>query len=494
MGQLPKLLSKTKLMRGYQCHKCIYLTIHHKELEPPVTADQQALFDQGHLVGEEARKRFSGGVLVDNKPWDFIGSLKRTRELLQQQTRVIYEAAFEYKGCYARADIICYDVDTSRWLIYEVKSSTKVKEEHLNDVGLQAWIMAKSGLPIKQINIMHINNECHYPDLSNLFQIEDVTEKLRSKYLEIGPKLNQIFETIRKDEVPQIDIGPHCTQPNECPFISHCWSEKHIPAMSVFNLPQIKDKKWQLYQEGQIALDQITTPDLTPLQQRVIEVYQSKKRYLNKEGLKTALDTWKFPLVFLDFETIAPAIPRYFNTKPYQQVPFQFSAHIWPSPESTLLHKEYLHTDSSDPRPQLISHLLDACGTEGSIVSYYAQFESARISELAEFSPEQQAPLIKLNARMVDPLPLIREFVYDEQFHGSFSLKDVGPALLGTTFSYQGMLVNDGSAAQRAFEEIINNNTSASRKGELMNASLEYCRKDTLVMVELYKWLMAHSQ
>jgi hypothetical protein len=494
LSGIPKLLSKTKLMRGYQCLKCIYLTIHHKELEPPVSPEQQALFDQGHAVGKEAQKRFPGGVLIDNKPWDFIGSLKRTRELLQAQTQVIYEAAFEFKGCYARADIIKYDAATQRWLIYEVKSSTKVKEEHLNDVGLQAWIMAKSGLPIKQIHILHINSECRYPDLSNLFHIEDVTESLRARYLSIGPKLSDFFEALHKSEIPQIDIGPQCFEPHECPFVSFCWNEKHIPTMSVFNLPQIKDKKWKFYHNAQINLDQIPTENLTPLQQRVVEVSKNKKRFVNKEGLTSALASWKFPLVFLDFETIAPAIPRYLNTKPYQQVPFQFSAHIWPSAKSDLLHKEYLHTEPTEPRLNLIENLLNACGTEGSIVSYYAQFEAARISELAEFCPEKKDQLLKLIDRMVDPLPLIRDFIYDELFQGSFSLKNVGPALLGDSFSYDDMIVRDGTAAQRAFEEIINIKTSQVRKNDLIQASLDYCNKDTLIMVELYKWLIENSR
>src|SRR5436190_9874167 len=139
MNQLPKLLSTTKLMRGYHCLKCIYLTIHHPELEAPITSETQALFDQGNIIGAKAREYYPGGVLIDNKPWDFIGALSKTRELIANGTTTIYEAAFEYMGCYARADIIQYSPDTKRWRIFEVKSSTKVKPEHYDDVGLQVW-------------------------------------------------------------------------------------------------------------------------------------------------------------------------------------------------------------------------------------------------------------------------------------------------------------------------------------------------------------------
>lgn len=490
MKDIPKLLSKTRLMRGYQCHKSIYLTIHNKELEPPVTPDLQAIFDQGNIVGAEARKKYPSGIMVDNPAWDFFGALKRTRELLQNETEVIFEAAFEYKGCFARADIITYSKETKRWSIFEVKSTTKVKDEHLDDVGLQVWIMANAGLPIEKICIMHLNTECRYPNLKNLFSEVDVTDTLRQRHNSIPDRLNEIFKTIRNESVPNIDIGPHCTSPNDCPFVAHCWGEKKIPEISVFDLPKIGAKKWDLYSEGIINLDDSKLSGLTSLQERIVEVYKTKKRFVDTDGIKKALSTWQFPLVFLDFETINPAIPRYDKTGPYQQVPFQFSAHIWDSPTSNLVHKEYLHTDKSDPRPILIPKLLEACGMQGSIVAYYGQFETSRISEMAEYSKEHREQLESLAARIVDPLPVIRDFVYDDLFAGSFSLKKVAPAILGEASSYDGMVVDNGTAAQRAFEEIINEKTDPSRRQRLIEASLEYCHKDTLVMVELVKWLM----
>lgn len=493
MKALPKLLSKTKIMRGYQCLKNIYLTVHHPDLESPISLDQQAVFDQGNAVGGVARQQFPGGVLVDNKPWDFFGSLKRTRELLAQHTEVIYEASFEFNGCYARADIIQYSKDTKRWKIYEVKSSTKLKDEHLHDVGLQTWIMAKSGLPIEQIHILHLNSECRYPNLDNLFVANDVTDRLKVLYPDIQGKVTNIFNTIKSETIPAIDIGPQCTSPNPCGFQDSCWKERHIPEVSVLDLPKIGDKKWSLYSHGILKIDDPRLTDLTPLQQRVVDVFKSKKRFIDRDGIKMALAEWKFPLVFLDFETINPAIPRYNGTGPYQQVPFQFSVHIWPSTDAELIHKEYLHTDASDPRPKLIPALLDACKGNGNIVAYYSKFEMQRISELADYSKDHKSALEALLDRFVDPLPIFRDFVYDNGFEGSFSLKTVAPSILGEEQSYDGMLVADGSAAQRAFEEIISPNTPSDRRQELIAASIEYCKKDTLMMVDLVKWLMRES-
>jgi len=489
MKSIPKLLSKTKLLRGYRCLKCIYLTVHHPTLEAPIDDNTQALFDQGNAVGVKAREYYPGGVLVDNQPWDFTGALQKTQELITNGVTTLYEAAFEYKGCYARADIIQYSKKSNRWRIIEVKSTTKIKPEHYDDIGLQAWIITKSGLPIEQINLVHLNTQCCYPDLHDLFTEVDVTEDIRQRYLTIQPTLYEIITTLKQPTVPDIDIGPYCLAPTECGFTEHCWQEKKIPDMSVFNLPGMRDKKWQLYQAGIVLLDDPRLTDLTDLQARIVNCFKTNTRYIDKPAIQSALSGWQFPLVFLDFETINPAIPRFDGCHPYDHVPFQFSVHRMESPDSTITHQAFLHDNASDPRPALIPALLNACGQQGSIVAYFARFEADRITALAEYSNNHREPLLLLLDRLVDPLPIIREAVYDNDFAGSFSLKQVGPAILGDAYRYDDMLVANGSAAQRAFEMLIADSTAKQKKQQIKEAMLEYCKKDTEVMVELVKWL-----
>ena len=489
MATIPKLISKTKIMMGYQCHKNLYLAVHQKELIPRITPELQALFDQGNKVTEYARKKFPSGVLVDNPAYDFIGSLKKTRELLAAQTEFIFEAAFEYKGCYARADVIAYNSQTQRWSIIEVKSTTKVKDEHLDDVGLQVWIMANAGLPIEKISIMHLNNTCRFPDLDNLFTEDDVTDRLRELHTKISPRLNDIFSALRSDEVPPQKFGAHCFAPRECQFIDHCREQAGIPAKSVFSIPGLREKKWELYDKGIVDLLDIDSSELNEKQQLCLDVLKTGRRSVDSEKIKEMLSGWKFPLVFLDFETINPAIPRYNGTSPFTQVPFQFSVHILESIDSTPRHLEFLFDRSDDPRPELIPQLLKACAGEGSVVAYYSKFEAGRIQDLEEFSPEVKTELAALRERLVDPLPIFRDAVYDPAFEDSYSIKSVGPAILGKNFSYDEMSVGDGGGAQRAFEELISNHASLARKSELKAALLNYCKKDTFVMVELVRWL-----
>lgn len=491
MRPLPRLLSKTKMMRGYQCLKNIYWTIHEPSLEAPITPDQQALFDQGNEVGLEAQKRYPGGVCVDHSPWDFVGALKKTRELIAAGTSILYEAAFEFRGCYARADILRFNAETQRWTLVEVKSSTKVKSEQLDDVGLQTWIIANSGIRLEKICILHLNPQCEYPHLENLFAEVDVTAMLREKYLSIQPKVQKIFQTIQEPNVPRVEIGPHCFFPHECGFRDVCWKENKIPEFSVLDLPRLSDRKWELYRQGVIELSDPRLTGLNPLQERIVRIHSGKEesRWLDREGIQNALKAWKFPLVYLDFETTAPAIPRYPGCRPFSQTPFQWSVHVERELGGPLEHFEFLHEDSSDPRPTLIPALIQACGNEGSVVSYYAKFESDRITEMAAEFPEYRAQLQGLVTRMVDPLPIFRESVYDQGFEGSFSLKRVAPAILGQESSYSGMTVGDGGAAQRAFAEMIHPDCSPHRHRELREALLEYCKKDTAVMVELVRWL-----
>ena len=221
---------------------------------------QASLFELGK---PEHQPYFPGGVLVDNSPWDFVGSLSQTKQLIAQGTTVLYEAAFEYNGLYARADIIEFSKETQRWKMFEVKSSTRLKDEHLDDIGLQAWIIAKTGLPLEQINLLHLNSECTYPDLSNLFVSVDLTEQIREVYPNILTKVGEILTAIKSNEVPNIPIGPQCLSPYECGFMEHCW--KDIPTPSMFDLPKINSKKWDLYAQGIVSLDYPRLIELAPI-------------------------------------------------------------------------------------------------------------------------------------------------------------------------------------------------------------------------------------
>ena len=271
-----------------------------------------------------------------------------------------------------------------------------------------------------------------------------------------------------------------------------------MPKPNIFDLPGMNNKKWReakwdLYNRGHVGLDQLDQADRTETlnenQNRTLNSIQTGERFIDRDKINAEISKWKFPLVFLDFETINPAIPRYPKTSAFTQVPFQYSVHVMESLEAEPEHFEFLADDQSDPRRALIESLIKACQGDGAVVAYFAKFEGERLLEMADFSPEHAAELLQIRERLVDPLPLLRESVYDPRFGDSFSIKSVGPALLGDRFDYSQLKVGDGGAAQRAFEELISDKTPPMRKNELKGALLLYCQQDTYVMVELVRWL-----
>jgi hypothetical protein len=495
--QIPKLLSKTRLMRSYQCLKSGYLTIHNHELEPPIGPELQALFDQGNEVTLQARLHFPNGKLVENPPWDFVGALKKTREMIAAQNEIIFEAAFEYKGCFARADILIFSKETQRWSIVEVKSTTKLKPEHLDDIGLQTWIMANAGLPIEKISLMHLNPLCKYPDLKNLFSTTDITDELRKKHTSISPRLTEIFKTLKATIVPDIDLGQHCFIPNECPFWSHCKQEKKIPEISLFDIPNLRDKKWILYNEGLVDIHHPKLSEsegLSPLQKQQLHCLQTGEVYIQKDAIQQALSNWQWPLTFLDFETINPAIPRFDGCNPYSQVPFQYSLHISNSLGEKPIHFYYLHCEKNDPRRSLAESLVANCPKLGSVVAYYSKFEATRLQELEDLFPDLHRDLKSIRERLVDPLPIFREHVYFADFKSSFSLKSVAPAILGEKSSYKHLIVSNGGEAQRAYEKMCHFPSENPKKNEIFQQLLDYCNQDTFVLLQLTEWLINQSK
>ncbi|MGI9548514.1 MAG: DUF2779 domain-containing protein [Bdellovibrionales bacterium] len=485
MRSLPKILSKSKLLRGYRCPKALYLTLHDPKKEAPVSQQLQALFDQGKEVGKEARKfLFPKGCLIDCKPWEFLQSVQKTEEEIQKGEKTIYEASFLYQGAYSRMDIIHYSKNSKKWSLYEVKSSTRVKDEHIDDITLQSWIISKSGLPIENIYLVHLNSACVFPDLKNLFEVRDVTQEVRDNYRSVPEKINHLTEVIKAEDPPSTPIGEYCLKPGECGFKNHCW--KGVPSLSILNLPKFL-KKWAWFEQGVVDFLDPRISGFNELQKRIVESHKTKKVFNNASSIRKILSSWSYPLTFLDFETLSYPIPKFNNTSPYEHIPFQFSIHILRKPDSPLEHYEFLHDQTSDPRPSLIKKLLKVCPSEGHLVAYYKDFEINVLKKLAESFSKDADSLMNLVERMKDPLPILRENYYDPKFQMSFSLKKVAPALLGADFSYTNIGIQDGLAAQVSYKKMLG--SSQEKKEEIKKDLLEYCKKDTESLVEIFRFL-----
>lgn len=479
-------------MQGLQCTKSLYLQIHDSNLAREVSAGEQAIFDQGNEVGLEAQKRFPGGYTVEAEYWDFEGAIEQTKQAIKDGAKDIYEASFIFDDIFARIDIL--HKNGKAWDLIEVKSSTKVKDEHIYDVAIQKWILDQLKIKVKSCYVMHINNQCTYPNFKDLFTKVDVTDEVKT----VTPEIEELLPVLKKVKTiktpPTVDIGQHCDSPYECRFKGHCWSQKNLPELNVFNLPGMGQKAWQFYEQGKVGFSDLVGEKLTATQKRAVEAGLSKKRLIDKSQIIDELNEWIFPLYYLDFETISYAVPRFDGTRPYQQMPFQYSLHIQKKPCGTLKHFEHLHTTNTDPRRQLAESLCQQIGTKGSVVAYNKGFESMCLKKLAESYPDLSKKLLDIVDRLVDPLPIFRKSIYDSKFYGSFSIKYVAPAIIGKKVSYEGLNVSDGTLAQVAYNQMIGLPKGSEEKEGIIKDLLEYCAQDTLCMVFLVDWLFVEAR
>lgn len=486
-----KDLTKSLFVTGKHCVKAAYLTSHAVDAKPALTALERKTLAWGNAVGHAARLTFPEGLLIDTLDVD--EALITTCQAIKTGVLTLYEAAFQYDNALVRVDILSRETTESPWDFYEVKATTyhdcdkEQKAEYRNDIGIQVWVLQQLNIPLGRICLMHLNRECRYPELGDLFSFEDYSTEIISVLANIECDIAALKKTLTQKLEPSVSIGNHCDKPRTCPFKTRCWG--HIPKLSIFNIPR-NLKKWDLYEQGTISICSLNMSDFkSETQQRALLCYKDQNSYFNPEIVAELLSEWKYPLSYLDFEAIDYAIPRFPGARPYQHVPFQFSCHIQRSPDAELEHTEFLWTAEDDPRPAFIQKLLDSVPAAGSVIVYSASYESTRLKELAEDFPEYREQLTDIRDRLVDLKVVIQKGVFYPEFMGSFSIKKVAPALLGEAASYANLTVSDGVEAILAFDRMVSLTDTSSEKQALWSDLLKYCQQDTLLMTELYRIL-----
>ena len=488
-------LSKSKFVAGLQCLKRLYLQCYERQLMPEIDEATQAIFDRGNEVGQLAQKAFPGGALVAEAYWDHERAIGHTRKLMADpNVPAVFEGAFTHDNVGIRADVL-QRLDGGRWRLVEVKSGTGVKDVHVPDVAIQTHVLTGCGVDVAQSCLMHLDRSYVYEggeyDLDRLFHIEDMAESLAAFAADLPQHLARQQGVLTRDTPPDIEPGPQCTDPYECEFYAHCNPE--LPEHHVSTLYRVSTRQMEAFEEAGIeTIHQI--PDEAPLselQQRMRRCIATGDTFIDKKAVRKTLAGLSYPLYFMDFETVNPALPRYPGLWPYGQFPFQWSIHIRESPGAEAEHLEFLVEDASDPREPFLSSLLEALnsrGEGGDIVVYNKGFESACLGELAGRFPERAGAIEQVRRRLWDLLPVIRKHVYDPGFHGSLSIKSVLPALTGGE-GYEEQAVADGTEAALAYERMIRQETPEMECQWLRASLLEYCKLDTLAMVRLIERL-----
>ena len=487
-SQTSPQLSKSRFIAGLQCLKRLYLECYQRELADPIDPSQQALFDTGIAVGELARQRFPNGRLVEEEHFNHAHAVKSTRTILADTSvRALYEAAFTLERIRTRVDVLRRNGQESFDLV-EVKSGTSVKPEHIPDVAIQLHVLEGLGIRIKRAYLMHVNTNYVYQggpyDLDYLFSLQDITDDAQAFLSEVTPtKLVQMWEVLQRDQEPAIETGPHCTTPYRCPFYGYCHREE--TAHPISELPRSRSKVLdELKKSGIRDIREIPSdfPGLTAVQQRVRDCVATERPFVSPK-LAYRLREIIFPVSFVDFETFSPALPTYVGTRPYQVIPFQWSLHVRDS-SGQLRHESFLNEDTKDPRRAFVTSLLDTVPLKGTIV-VYSGYEQAIMKRLAVALPEFEERLLALCDRTFDLLKLVRESYYHPEFHGSYSIKSVLPALV-PAMSYDDLEIKNGSIAANGFARMISPDTPYSEKAKTKEALRAYCQRDTEAMAQVF--------
>jgi hypothetical protein len=476
-------LSKSRFLSGTQCLKKLWWEVHEPDAPELVPdAERQVIFDRGHRVGELARTYVPGGVLIDFPYHEVDNQVNATSEALRAGASVVYEASFKADGVFAAVDILERREDG--FILSEVKSTLDVKEAHISDVAIQMHVLQKAGLPVVRGEVMHLNRECRFPDLSNLFARTDVTEQVQALLPNIPNKI-RLQLAMLQGQLPEVVPGEHCSDPYPCPFATRCWPA--LPEHHVSTLYKISPKKVaELLEAGHETLQDLPDdfqgkgPAL-----RQIASARSGQRVV-ASGLLNAL-RFQGPIAFLDFETIMPPFPAWPGCGPLQQVPVQFSCHILGV--NGVTHHQWLAAGSDDPREPLARALLQACDGAATVLAYHAPAEKGAIEHLIRAVPHLANELKQLHDRIEDLLPIVRNHVYDPAFGGKFGLKKVLPALV-PDLGYDNLEIQDGYTASAALEELLLRNTRSPEETQILRQHLlEYCARDTLGLVRLHQRL-----
>lgn len=482
-------LTKSKYIAGLACTRMLWHLIHNPA--PFSGIAPGSVEDIGTMVGVKAHCLFPGGVLVDEPAWDHARAVQRTQLLMKDKdVPAIFEAAFEYDGVRVRVDVL-ERLGRGRWGIREVKSTGKFKEHHIDDIAIQLHVLKGSGVKVQSLELICINTAYvlgkRGVNWNQFFQRIDASELVNAILGDVEGHLQTLRTIIRKRNEPIVEPGSHC--PSYCDRWDACRVDK--PEDWIETLPNLRDGlRRKLLDSGIQAIRDI--PDdfgLNGTQEKVRQSWLGDPEWVS-EDISKVLKAFGPPALYLDFETFNPAIPLYVGTRPFQQIPFQWSLHRL-TKEGRLSHKEFLADGRGDPRRAFAESLIQAVGTKQTPIIVYSSFERTQLAKLVADYPDLADDLNAIIDRLADLLPITRGYIYHRNFGGSFSIKAVAPAL-SQDLTYDNLEhVADGGAASAAYSRLASDTLNDDENPEMLRAALlEYCKRDTLAMVIVHQELL----
>lgn len=487
-------MSKSEYMMFLKHPAWLWYKKHDKAKLPEVDANTQAMFDAGADFEAYAQQRFPEGEMLGFDNYQQYKSLPdRTRATLERGTETVFQARFEGEDLTCICDVVTR-VDERTLDVYEVKSSTQVKDEHISDLGFQLLVLEKAGWSVRNLSVIHVNK--YYIrkgdiDPYGLTRVEEVTPRVAAVRDSTQESIDQARSVVSRSEPP--DISPR----HASPLGFRDWLDifkqlkGDLPETSIYNLFSPGSERIARLEDLGIT-DMADIPedfDLTPKQRWQVTALKRGEPYRDDRKIAEFLSGLEYPLYFLDYETLSDLVPPFEGMRPYEQLPFQYSLHVLHAPEGEPEHYEYLHTDATNPAPSVVERLRQDIGETGSVLVWSEQFEKSCNQLMGRLYPEGASFLENINDRVRDlMIPFAHGWFVDARFRGSASIKHVLSVLV-PDLSYEELDIQEGGSAQRLWMDAVLRGKEVDDIQKLFRQLSGYCLVDTLAMVRIYQRL-----
>ena len=502
------------------CNKYAWLDKNRPDDKKKPDEYTESLFENGHKVGELAKRYFKIDVDVAT-PNEFdapntTAMIEETKKHIAAGTETIAEASFDFGGFFCSVDILKRNGDGS-YNIYEVKSAKRdlenekardgVKKAYVTDAAYQQYVLENLGYKIDKVYIVLLSDTYvrgKTLELDKYFVPVDVTRFTTALQATVKDKLDEIALVLNETKEPVSNFNANC---KDCEYFSFC--TRNIPAPSVFDIyERTSPPKHELYNMGVSFFDAPNyTKSIKAAAKKQIEYYdRPNDAYIEKTAIKEFLDSLSFPLYSLDFETYQAVIPEHEGMKVSEVVPFQYSLHVMKVPNGDysegspdLEEHHFIDISGGDPRRAIAEKLVEDIPFGACVVAYHESTERNIIKRLADLYPDLKDHLrsfgytnSKGEKRYIDPLPLFQKgYYYTSAMGNKFSIKSVLPALYPNdpSMNYKNLegSVKNGTQAMTAITK-AQEVTGAERK-QIEEDLVKYCALDTFAVVKVIKKL-----
>lgn len=511
---MDRLLSKTEFITWRECPQNTWVRRHRPDIhgQYEMSEFEQSLLEMGNEVEELARGMFPEGYLVERRS---AGAQELTKQLIAERKPVIFQAVFTTERYMAATDVMVWNESAGAYDLYEIKMSsteeeddegkvkpnTRKEERYSYDLAFQANVVEACGIKLNKKYLVRLNRKYVREgdlDFSQLFILEDRTDDIKAFQELAEIQMGRAYDQLTNDTIPEgrcpcfyLGRSRHCT--------AFAFINPEVPAKnSVHDLNRIGNSKRylrELLDAGILHIAHVPEDEVlikSDKKYNQVRAVKTQEPFIEIDALRDELGKLEYPLYFLDYETYPTAIPPFSGYRPYQHIVFQYSLHVVHGPDASPQHFGDLIL-GGDPAEKIAEQLRSHIGDNGTIVSWYKKFENSRNRELAHLVPQYRDFLLSLIVRTYDLMDIVdKQHYVHPGFEGKASIKKVLPVLV-PEMSYAALSVKGGTEAIEGYRQLSRGELAEAEAQAKREAMLEYCKTDTLAMVEIWKHFHAIS-